>query len=48
MISEGQLGDSHIFTQGKGRTGKGGWETKKAIVKEEEIAEGVLHKDPWG
>lgn len=46
MISEGQLTDSHILKRGKGRTGKGRWETKKAIVKEEEIAGGVLHKDP--
>lgn len=46
MISEGQLSDSHIFKQGKGRTGKGRWEMKKVIVKEEEIAEGVLHNDP--
>lgn len=46
MISEGQLSDSHIFKQGKGRTRKGWWEMKKVIAKEEEIAEGVLHNDP--
>lgn len=46
MISEGQLTDSHTFKQGEERTGKGRWETKMAIAKEEEITEVVLHEDP--